>query len=104
MRPSCAARTAAAAKEGAPSCEFCGAEFTLHQRDLDTICPHCLTHSATCQALPFLWNGIHPEMLAGEPSGQPVCPACGAGHLLVSRAWGEVSAMECGSAPAFGYQ
>jgi Zn-finger nucleic acid-binding protein len=33
-------------------------------------------------------------MIAGRKS-QFTCPACGDGHLLVSRAWGDVSALEC---------
>ena len=29
-------------RDETPCCVFCGADFTLREQDLDTICPHCL--------------------------------------------------------------
>ncbi len=61
---------------GAAACGFCGADFTLHERDLHTLCPSCMTrvsdrarychHCAT--------------LLAPQPLGEVTarsCPACG---------------------------
>lgn len=30
-------------KDKEPFCRYCGSSFTLHERDLNTICPHCMT-------------------------------------------------------------
>lgn len=92
----CCAQCGAARSEGALSCAYCGADFTLHERDLDTVCPHCLTRvSNQARFCHFCGKPIHPEMVAGIKSTLP-CPACGDEHMLVSRAWGDVSALECG--------
>ncbi len=92
----CCSHCGAPRSEGSLKCEYCGADFTLHERDLDTVCPHCLTrvsnHARFCH---FCGKPIHPEMVAGIKSTL-VCPECGEGHMLVSRAWGDVSALECG--------
>jgi Zn-finger nucleic acid-binding protein len=91
----CCAHCGAPRHEGALACEYCGADFTLHERDLDTVCPHCFTrvsnHARFCH---FCGKPISPEMLAGTPS-KLICPACGSNHTLTSRAWGKVSALEC---------
>jgi Zn-finger nucleic acid-binding protein len=91
----CCAHCGAPRTEGALSCAYCGADFTLHERDLDTVCPHCLARvSNSARFCQFCGAAIHPETVAGEPS-QLICPSCGAGHFLTSRAVGNVSAMEC---------
>ncbi len=91
----CCSHCGAPRPEGALSCAYCGAEFSLHDRDLDTVCPHCfarVSHQARfCQ---FCGGVIHPEMSAGSTT-QLICPACGDGHVLTSRALGSVSALEC---------
>ena len=91
----CCAHCGAPRTEGALSCAYCGADFTLHERDLDTVCPHCLARvSNTARYCQFCGAAIHPEAVVGEPS-QLTCPSCGNGHFLRSRAVGNVSAMEC---------
>ncbi|MBL4774187.1 MAG: zf-TFIIB domain-containing protein [Alcanivoracaceae bacterium] len=30
-------------KDNEPYCRYCGSSFTLHERDLNTICPYCMT-------------------------------------------------------------
>jgi Zn-finger nucleic acid-binding protein len=91
----CCSRCGAPRSQGAMSCQYCGADFTLHERDLDTVCPHCLacvSHNAKfCH---HCGTRISPEMVAGEDS-KLNCPACGNGYTLRSRALGEVSALEC---------
>lgn len=84
-------------QEGAESCGFCGADFTLHERDLHTICPECMArvsdhakfcHSCGCALLP--------EPLGGQPTTRS-CPACGPLRSLTSRRLGEpaTTVLEC---------
>ena len=71
--------------QGKPSCAFCNADFTLHERDLHTICPGCMTrvsdrakycHHCACPLLP--------AAEAGQPT-EHLCPACGDSTELTSR-------------------
>jgi Zn-finger nucleic acid-binding protein len=79
------------------ACRFCGADFTLHERDLHTICPECLARVSDsarfCHhcAAPLLPTGD-----AGEPTDR-LCPACGDGRHLNSRRLGDpgVTLLEC---------
>ncbi len=91
----CCAHCGALRTEGALKCEYCGADFTLHDRDLDTVCPHCFArvsrHARFCE---FCGKPILPEMVAGSET-KSICPACGSGHQLRSRAVGDISALEC---------
>jgi Zn-finger nucleic acid-binding protein len=81
------------------SCSFCDSGFTLHERDLHTICPRCLARISdqarychSC-ALP-----IAPQAEAGCPTGFG-CPACGGERKLTARRLtpSELSVLECGS-------
>jgi Zn-finger nucleic acid-binding protein len=87
----------AARPDGAGECPYCGAEFTLHERDLDTVCPHCLA-LVSDRAKFCTYCGTE---LASEPdpgtATQKICPACRNGHRLVSRqvAGGRVPVLEC---------
>jgi Zn-finger nucleic acid-binding protein len=82
---------------GAPRCSFCGADFTLRERDLGTLCPRCASRISNdarfCHAcgLP-----IAPQALAGEPTSHG-CPAWGAAPTLSSRRFPgqELSFLEC---------
>lgn len=77
-------------------CTFCGASFTLHEKDLDTICPNCMArisrkarfchHCGTC---------IIPNHLRESATEYP-CPCCAKQHLN-SRKLGEesISVLEC---------
>ena len=81
--------------EGALTCSYCGADFSLHERDLDTVCPRCFARvSNKSRFCHFCGSSIQPEMLAGQAS-TCICPACGPEHTLTSRAWGDISALEC---------
>ncbi len=39
----CSSCGGARGKELEPYCRYCGSSFTLHERDLNTICPRCMT-------------------------------------------------------------
>jgi Zn-finger nucleic acid-binding protein len=80
------------------ACRFCGADFTLHERDLDTICPGCCARiSGRARFCHHCATPLVIEQQAGEPTGHP-CPACGASRPLASRRLGSaaISALECG--------
>lgn len=84
---------------GAAACSFCSADFTLHERDLDTICPRCLARiSGKARFCHACATPILVESAAGTPTGHP-CPACQDGKTLVSRRLGEqaVAVLECGA-------
>lgn len=84
---------------GQSSCAFCGSDFTLRERDLDTICPRCaarISHAARfCH---YCGCPIHPAETIGEVTDRhcPVCDHDGPG--LVRRALGGdgLTVYECG--------
>jgi Zn-finger nucleic acid-binding protein len=84
-------------EKGSQTCGFCGGDFTVHERDLHTICPQCLARVSDraryCHhcALPLL-----PEGLAGETTHY-LCPGCGKNHHLESRSLetAGISVLEC---------
>jgi len=93
----------AARSEGSASCPFCLAEFTLHERDLNTICPHCLARvSDSARFCHHCGTGLVPELDAGTDT-KLLCPACQDGHALVSRRLGaeQVTVLECGRCAGF---
>jgi len=91
----CCAHCGAPRSDGALKCAFCGADFTLHERDLDTVCPHCFSRiSNKAKFCSSCGAAIHPQTIAGEKS-KYLCPVCREDHFLTSRAWGDVSALEC---------
>ena len=84
-------------EEGAAACRYCGSDFTLHEQDLDTICPSCLARISDRSR--FCHNcaaPISPEEEAGDATDR-LCPACAGGHTLHSRALGPegLSVLEC---------
>ena len=88
-------------QEGAASCSFCGADFTLHERDIDTICPGCFARISNRAR--FCHNcglEISPESLAGEKTDL-TCPVCGKSSRLTNRQVGAVALMECGRCAGF---
>jgi Zn-finger nucleic acid-binding protein/ribosomal protein L40E len=88
----------AARETGAKSCAYCGSDFTIHEQDLDTICPSCLARiSDSARFCHHCGTAIAPEELAADPTDR-VCPACGEGRFLHSRALGDTgsTALECG--------
>jgi Zn-finger nucleic acid-binding protein len=82
-------------EEGTIRCGFCNSTFTLHERDLDSVCPECLTRvsrkAAYCHSC---GRRILPEPLTTATT-ELACPACANQQMLVSRNMGEVSVMEC---------
>ena len=88
----------AAREEGAKACGYCGSDFTIHEQDLETICPSCFARiSNTARFCHHCGRSIAPEELAGDKTDR-VCPACGDGRFLSSRALGGTgaTALECG--------
>jgi Zn-finger nucleic acid-binding protein len=93
----------AARTDNAERCPYCQAEFTLHERDLDTVCPHCLALvSDQARFCHHCGTALVPEMDSGS-STQLLCPACRDDHYLVSRRLGQeqVTVLECGRCAGF---
>lgn len=80
-------------------CSFCDSSFTLHERDLHTICPRCTARiSDSARFCHGCGMTISPQASAGTPT-EFDCPACGDQHKLQSRRLDEreLSVLECGS-------
>ncbi|MBU4272346.1 MAG: zf-TFIIB domain-containing protein [Planctomycetes bacterium] len=83
------------------ACSHCGSDFTLHERDLDTICPGCFARiSDRAKFCHHCGLALRPEALAGEKTAL-TCPICGKMSRLCSRKIGEVALMECGRCAGF---
>lgn len=83
--------------EGVESCSHCGSDYTLHERDLHTICPACMTRiSDRARFCHHCGTPIVPQGQAGEPTERP-CPACGERRKLNSRSMGKkpITVLEC---------
>lgn len=84
-------------EESARACRYCNADFTLHERDLDTICPRCMArvsgkaHFCHSCGTPVL---VQQAAIAGS---ELKCPACADGRKLGSRQLGaaNVAVFEC---------
>lgn len=88
----------AAREEGASACGYCGSDFTIHEQDLETICPSCFARiSNSARFCHHCGTSIAPEEVAADPTDR-VCPACGNGRFLSSRALGDtkLTVLECG--------
>jgi len=63
-------------EQGASACKFCHSDFTVYEKDLNTICPHCMARisdsSKFCQ---YCGVKISPQFSMGKRSGMN-CPAC----------------------------
>ncbi len=84
-------------QSGAVSCTFCGADFTVHERDLHTICPSCMAR--IMDRARFCHNcgtRIVVQGKSGAPTEHP-CPACGTDRHLDSRTLGDppIGILEC---------
>lgn len=87
----------AARSEGADRCAYCQAQFTLHERDLNTACPHCLALvSDQARFCHHCGIALVPEMEAAVAT-KFSCPACGDQQTLLSRRLGheQVTVLEC---------
>lgn len=83
-------------EEGSRKCNFCGADFTLHERDLETICPKCLARiSNRARFCHHCGTRVAPESVAGEET-RLACPVCGEPHHLSGRRVAEIPVLECG--------
>jgi len=84
-------------RKGASACDSCGADFTLHERDLHTMCPGCMSRisdrAAYCHACGL---AIAPQGPVGGLSGKP-CPVCGDRYELNVRSVeaSGVTVLEC---------
>ena len=84
-------------EHNASACGFCGGDFTLHERDLHTICPECLCRvSDRAKFCHSCGTSLTPE-LAFDAETQIVCPSCGDDRCLHSRRLGKesVTVLEC---------
>jgi Zn-finger nucleic acid-binding protein len=67
----------------------------LHERDLHTVCPKCLTRvSDQARFCHHCGTRLAPESLAADAT-EMACPACGGSHRLGNRQIGQFNAMEC---------
>jgi Zn-finger nucleic acid-binding protein len=80
-----------------PACRFCGAEFTLHEKDLDTLCPGCMARvSGQARFCHHCGSPLLGGQAAAGESGYR-CPACEGERPLVSRrlAQANVALFDC---------
>lgn len=83
-------------EEGSTHCNFCGADFTLHERDLNTVCPNCMARiSDRAKFCHHCGSRVAVESVAGEETRLP-CPACGEYYCLSGRRVANVPVLECG--------
>ena len=88
-----------ARQENTRNCGFCGADFTLHERDLNTVCPNCLARvSDRARYCSECGDFLSAEAIAGE-TARFICPACPEEEHLASRRLGHenVNVLECQS-------
>ena len=82
---------------GSSACKHCGADYTLHEQDLDTICSSCMTRvSNKARFCHHCATPIVPQGRVGRPTDHR-CPACRVRHKLNSRTLGEpgIALLEC---------
>ena len=83
--------------DGSRQCSYCGADFTLREQDLDTICPHCLARiSDRAKFCDHCGSPLAAEPLSVEETAL-CCPTCGAGSCLHSRLIDGNTVLECPS-------
>jgi Zn-finger nucleic acid-binding protein/DNA-directed RNA polymerase subunit RPC12/RpoP len=81
------------------NCGFCGSDFTLHERDLNTVCPNCLARvSDKARYCTECGDWLSAETIAGDSSPMH-CPACSGAEQLASRELGheKLNVLECQS-------
>jgi len=84
----CSSCGGAHGKEQEPYCRYCGSSFTLHEQDLNTICPHCMTRiSSKARFCHSCATPIVVDDLNYEKTSLP-CPNCD-GENLHSRKMAE---------------
>lgn len=83
-------------ERGARSCAYCGADFTFHETDLETICPGCQARvSDRARYCHHCATPLAAEVVPGKAS-KLTCPGCPGRHL-VSRRLSDLDAtvLEC---------
>jgi Zn-finger nucleic acid-binding protein/ribosomal protein L40E len=82
-------------ESGESNCRFCGADFTLHERDLDTVCPKCFARvSDRAKFCHHCGSTLAPESVAGDKT-ELTCPCCEPSRKLSVRKIGGVPLFEC---------
>jgi Zn-finger nucleic acid-binding protein len=79
------------------ACRHCGADFTIHETDQDTVCPSCLARvSDQAQFCHHCGTPLVAELVAGEDT-EYTCPVCGPDRTLTSRRLTDegLSVLEC---------
>ena len=86
----------AAREEGARACKFCGSDFTIHEQDLNTVCPGCLARvSDKARYCHHCATLLSVEAVAGAETTH-LCPLCMDRPLATRRLESiQVSALEC---------
>ncbi len=80
---------------GEAACGFCGADFTVHERDLDTLCPSCMVRiMSSARFCHNCGTRIVVEGKSGTPADLP-CPDCGEARHLDNRTLGQPPAAVC---------
>jgi Zn-finger nucleic acid-binding protein len=83
--------------KGARSCQHCGADYTLHEQDLHTVCPTCMTRVS--DRARFCHHCATPIMVQGSVGQKTTqsCPECGRRHKMTGRSLGDppVPVLEC---------
>ncbi len=83
----------------AVACGHCDSDFTLHEQDLDTVCPQCLARiSGRARFCHHCGVPIAPEPLPKQMANA-ACPACENSPPLAHRRLGDpvISVLECQS-------
>jgi len=78
-------------------CSHCGADFTIHEQDLHTVCPNCLARvSDRARFCHHCATALTAELVAGDETPYH-CPVCGKDRPLVSRrlTGEQVTVLEC---------
>jgi len=84
-------------QEGSGTCAFCKADFTLHEKDMHTICASCMARvSDKARFCHHCGTPIVPEQEATEAT-EYACPVCGTEKNLRSRRLkgSDVAVLEC---------
>ncbi len=67
-------------KDNEPNCQYCGSSFTLHERDLNTICPNCMCRISSKAKF---CHSCSTAIVADDDfeSTTMPCPSCDNSHL-----------------------
>jgi Zn-finger nucleic acid-binding protein len=83
-------------EEEAVACRYCDSDFTLHEQDLNTLCPGCFARvSGRARFCHHCATPIFADEVAGDPT-ERACPTCEKASLRSRALRGNgVSALEC---------